>query len=90
VQNCRRGRIAECGVIEVLADHSDARCASPIHARAEAAARFSAQRLMKRLRRPSAHTYLLREFNHLCRSRARRDSLDFGGIDPKIAATGQL
>ena len=32
VQSCRRGRIAECRVIEVLADHSHAQCASPAHA----------------------------------------------------------
>jgi DNA-binding transcriptional MerR regulator len=35
LQSCRRGRIAECRVIEVLADHSHAHCASPAHARGE-------------------------------------------------------
>ena len=42
VQSCRRGRISECRVIEVLADHSHARCASPAHARAKADERFGA------------------------------------------------
>ncbi len=31
VQSCRRGRIAECRVIEVLADHSHRHCASAEH-----------------------------------------------------------
>ena len=37
-----RGRISECRVIEVLADHSHAHCASPAHARAEPGERFGA------------------------------------------------
>lgn len=40
VQSCRRGRIAECRVIEVLADHSHAHCASPAHSRNAADERF--------------------------------------------------
>jgi DNA-binding transcriptional MerR regulator len=40
VESCRRGRIAECRVIEVLADHSHAHCASPAHAQAAPAERF--------------------------------------------------
>jgi DNA-binding transcriptional MerR regulator len=42
VQSCRRGRISECRVIEVLADHSHAHCASPAHARTKADERFGA------------------------------------------------
>jgi len=40
VQSCRRGRISECRVIEVLADHSHAHCASPAHAASARAVRF--------------------------------------------------
>lgn len=42
VQNCRRGRIAECRVIEILADHSHAQCASPAGGHARADGRFGA------------------------------------------------
>ena len=42
VASCRRGRISECRVIEVLADHSHAHCASPAHARAIPDERFGA------------------------------------------------
>lgn len=42
VQSCRRGRIAECRVIEVLADHSHAHCASAAHARTARDERFGA------------------------------------------------
>ena len=42
VQNCRRGRIAECRVIEILADHSHAQCASPAAGHARADGRFGA------------------------------------------------
>lgn len=42
VASCRRGRISECRVIEVLADHSHAHCASPAHARAKPGERFGA------------------------------------------------
>lgn len=42
VRSCRRGRIAECRVIEVLADRSHAHCASPAHARKAADERFGA------------------------------------------------
>jgi DNA-binding transcriptional MerR regulator len=40
VQSCRQGRIAECRVIEVLADHSHAHCLSDSHARRAGAERF--------------------------------------------------
>ena len=40
VQSCRQGRIAECRVIEVLADHSHAHCVSNAHARPARAERF--------------------------------------------------
>lgn len=42
VQSCRRGRIAECRVIEILADHSHAQCASPAAGHARADGRFGA------------------------------------------------
>jgi len=42
VQSCRCGRISECRVMEVLADHSHAHCASPAHARAKPDERFGA------------------------------------------------
>lgn len=40
IRSCRRGRIAECRVIEVLADHSHAHCVSRAHARAQNPDRF--------------------------------------------------
>jgi DNA-binding transcriptional MerR regulator len=40
VESCRQGRISECRVIEVLADHSHAHCVSNAHARPAAAERF--------------------------------------------------
>ena len=40
VESCRRGSIAECRVIEVLADHSHAHCASPAHAQDAPGERF--------------------------------------------------
>ena len=33
VESCKQGRISECRVIEVLADHSHAHCVSDAHAR---------------------------------------------------------
>jgi hypothetical protein len=42
IQSCRRGRIAECRVIEVLADHSHGQCISPEHAASARAERFGA------------------------------------------------
>ncbi len=33
IRSCRRGRIAECRIIEVLSDHAHGRCLSPDHAR---------------------------------------------------------
>ena len=40
VAHCRRGRISDCRVIEVLADHSHAHCASRAHARMAREERF--------------------------------------------------
>jgi DNA-binding transcriptional MerR regulator len=40
VESCKQGRIAECRVIEVLADHSHAHCVSDAHARPASAERF--------------------------------------------------
>jgi DNA-binding transcriptional MerR regulator len=40
IASCRKGCIAECRVIEVLADHSHAQCASPAHAGAAPTGRF--------------------------------------------------
>jgi hypothetical protein len=37
LQSCDRGRIAECRVIEVLADHSHSRCLDPGHGKADVA-----------------------------------------------------
>ena len=42
VQSCRRGRIAECRVIEILADHSHAQCGSSAGGHARADGRFGA------------------------------------------------
>lgn len=42
VQSCRRGRIAECRVIEILADHSHAQCASPAGGHTRTDGRFGA------------------------------------------------
>jgi len=42
VQSCRRGKIADCRVIEVLADHSHAHCVSDAHGRGPGADRFGA------------------------------------------------
>jgi DNA-binding transcriptional MerR regulator len=36
VESCGQGRVADCRVIEVLADHSHAHCVSDAHARAHA------------------------------------------------------
>lgn len=38
-RSCRRGRIAECRVIEALADHSHAHCLSAEHGQAKASGR---------------------------------------------------
>ena len=42
IRSCRRGRISECRVIEVLADHSHAHCVSDAHARSANLERFGA------------------------------------------------
>lgn len=42
IESCGRGRVADCRVIEVLADHSHAHCVSDAHANPAAGARFGA------------------------------------------------